>query len=490
MAAFDNLPQETLVQIAQCLVPPRTPLLTETVARTLQAFAAAARCTCSAVAQALAVKFPALMIHGTPREGVAVDNLLRQLAAASSAGRILTSARPWKTCSISATASGLELIGRHGDALPEGRCGASMTPAHHRLLVIFGGRYSSQGETLGDTLFATLNEDLSTVWASSGYSGDLHSSMTRCHPLPPARQVSWRALTAAASPPSRCYHAACSLGLDSRSVVVFGGAGDQHELLNDLWLLQGGSASPDADPRAEYRWKQLHAAEDDILRWPPARSAHVMCFWEAGELLLLHGGLNSDQGPLDDVWLLPRPLDSHGPCSWKRAVPRGSSPMRAHHSAAITGDVLVVVGGQDESLLTQIALHLLDLPTMSWTEVGAGDGVPLAARRIDACAAALPHDLGVLVFGGVDDSFEFCTPGVWRLAVSAGPFRRSVRWEVVDGVGGRVDPRACCSLCTIGPSAFLYGWDAPTPSPPWNGPSPSNHGGGGAPVCSSRRRWL
>ena len=105
---------------------------------------------------------------------------------------------------------------------------------------------------------------------------------------------------------------------------------------------------------------------------PAPRSAHAAVGW--GGDVYVHGGMG-DQGTLGDLWRLRVQGDAEA--EWTRLEvawrpqpgPKGGAAAaegapRAHHSAAVQRDCLVLVGGQGPDLLTSAVVSAVHLPTL------------------------------------------------------------------------------------------------------------------------------
>jgi hypothetical protein len=295
-------------------------------------------------------------------------------------------------------------------------------------LVLFGGRSSETGVTLGATCLATI------TWPS----------------VPSGRALArWDELRfghddGLSQPGARCYHTAVRWGSRDRdetpSMLVFGGAGESadgsgagpNSLHSDSWCLRLPTAAQRGAQPARWEWERVARAprdNDDGDAAPAPRSSHVCAVWaDGGGAAVLHGGLGNN-GVMSDAWTLRVEPGAR----WARLETRGAPAPRAHHIAAIVRDTLLVFSGQNEQLLTVETLCSLHLPTATWSTA-----VPLPARgpaaRIDAAGGALRLsaagglcggggvELGVLVFGGMGGAFEFEPPSPWLVRPAAGGF--------------------------------------------------------------------
>jgi hypothetical protein len=340
--------------------------------------------------------------------------------------------------------------------------GASLCAIAPGKLCVFGGRSASNGETHDATILATV-----TWRAPAAASADRAS---------PRGLVVWDKLRCEMSPPARCYHSATMMG---ESMVVVGGAAtDGDVLLDDVWSLCS----------SLLRWQPVDCVGHSR---PSARSSHICCAWhseEHGPVLVLHGGLGA-KGVTGDVWLLRRQSSSAASrgaraeralmaAQWQMLETSGDAVKRAHHSGGVvgTGDAasLLVFSGQDEHLLTVGVLASLSLATATWHSLvlptdGPAGGI---SPRIDGAAANV-EGVGLVVFGGVGDTFGFVEASdAWLLRRAADAVRPPPRRLCDTMMARRANPspasnvattapvpaaRACQGLCADGLRVYLFG---------------------------------
>lgn len=232
-------------------------------------------------------------------------------------------------------------------------------------------------------------------------------------------------------------------------MLLFGGAGEAEALHDDTWVL---SVSGCVKGPVAASWLRLEA--EGGLPWPTARSSHLCASWRrgaaaGGATAVLHGGLGSS-GVMADVWLLDFGR------RWQWLETSGALVARAHHCGAVHGDELLVHSGQDQTYLTVCSVYGLNLNTAVWQEVkptSLGGGVP---PRIDANAAGV-EGLGVLVFGGVDATFEFESTTPWVLKTSADEGGSYQAHPLEQGASRSPCKRACSSLCSDGLHVYCFG---------------------------------
>lgn len=311
--------------------------------------------------------------------------------------------------------------------------GASLCALGHGTLVVHGGRSSLSGETLSDTYLARVA----------------------------GRRVVWDRLTSV-GPRARCYHAAAAIAdtgnFKGSDMLVFGGAGGQDLLLNDLcrfrlsrsgaaalvgeWQVltsgHGGLISSDGD--SSRRSKELLRSSPSV---PEPRSSHVFVAWPRKQQAVLHGGLGQC-GVLADSWI----CSSNG--NWRRLPTCGGMVARAHHCGGICRDLLFVYWGQDEGYLTVGTVYSLDLLSAIWSEVLCSGPAP----RIDA-AAAVVEDVGTFILGGVNCQFEFDVNGTWMMRAQDDCMTHAEQIPYDENKGPK--PHACGSVCAHGLRLYSFG---------------------------------
>lgn len=295
--------------------------------------------------------------------------------------------------------------------------GASMCVLGDNLLVIFGGRSSISGQTLGKTYLVQLSWSRSVI-------------------------AQWDEVQCKAQPAARCYHTAARWTSSRDGMIVFGGAGSGDTLFNDSWSFkQYDFTLPDGRDCTAACWEQLHQPESSEA--PTARSSHVCATWTREDKLVLHGGLGNS-GTMGDTWTLEK-----GGC-WMRFVTSGAHVARAHHIGGVVNDHLIVHSGHEANLLTTNRICALHLCEAVWLEITWPNG---PAPRIDA-AASVVENVGLLIFGGVGADYEFESAESWML-----PAIRSTRvpQKVAPRQQSTLSPRACCSMCSDGLRTYIFG---------------------------------
>jgi hypothetical protein len=136
-----------------------------------------------------------------------------------------------------------------------------------------------------------------------------------------APTAQWTKETTSGEIPARYGHSAV---WSDWQMIVFGGKDGSGELLNDCWRLEGSS------------WIKINVTGDK----PPARWQHT-AVWIQGDPMtmepggmLIFGGEDENENPLDDVWVLQQPFGEPN-WKWEKLYPIGDLPSaRAGHAAA------------------------------------------------------------------------------------------------------------------------------------------------------------
>ena len=209
---------------------------------------------------------------------------------------------------------------------PSSRFGFSMVydPGSNRVIV-FGG-----AETDGNT--TTLLNDVWVLTNANGFGGD------------PA----WINITPASGsiPNPRMMHSAVYDNINNR-MIVFGGSKDS-ELLNDIWVLNHANGLDESGQGTPPSWQPLSVSGD----LPAGRQGHTAVFNSATNHMTIFGGVDANEGLLDDLWVLEKANGAEGPTTWSSNVifhtAKVSYPdARANHSAILNveNDTMAIFGG-------------------------------------------------------------------------------------------------------------------------------------------------
>nr|AML77049.1 putative LOV domain-containing protein [Asparagus densiflorus] len=235
--------------------------------------------------------------------------------------------------------------------------------------------------------------------------------------------VAWRKVTVGgAVEPSRCNFSACAVG---NRVVLFGGEGVNMQPMNDTFVLDLNSSTPE--------WRHVKVSSP-----PPGRWGHTLSCLN-GSWLVVFGGCGR-QGLLNDVFILD--LDAKHPAWREISGVAPPLPRSWHSSCTLDGTKLVVSGGCADSGVLLSDTFLLDL-TMErpiWREVPVSWTPP----------SRLGHSLSVygtrkmLMFGGLAKSgpLRLRSSDVFTLDLS----EEEPCWRYVTGSGmpGAGNPAGIC----------------------------------------------
>jgi hypothetical protein len=212
----------------------------------------------------------------------------------------------------------------------------------------------------------------------------------------------WTQMTPAGTPPCvRGTHAAIYDPVRDR-VIVFGGRTNSNAWLNEVWVL-----SLEDTPT----WTQMAPAGTP----PSVRQGMTAVYDEAGDRMLLFGGLNGTES-FADVWAL-----SLGDTpAWTNLTPTGTSPAARYYHAAIydpVRDRMVVSAGTNGSTSFADVWALSLSGTPAWTDLTPTDSNPGAVYGV--CALYDPILDRMVTFGGYLSGF--CLNDVWALSLGDAP---------------------------------------------------------------------
>ncbi|TYJ01054.1 hypothetical protein E1A91_A13G127800v1 [Gossypium mustelinum] len=133
--------------------------------------------------------------------------------------------------------------------------------------------------------------------------------------------------------------------------------------------------------------------------------------------------------------------------TWSVLSTYGKAPVsRAGQSVTLVGTTLVIFGGQDAKRTLLNDLHILNLETMTWNEIGAVGAPP--SPRADH-AAAIHAERYLLVFGGGSHATCFNDLHVFDL--------QAMEWSRPTQQGEIPTPRAGHASVTVGENWFIVG---------------------------------
>ena len=222
--------------------------------------------------------------------------------------------------------------------------------------------------------------------------------------------TSWTTLAALGGPaPPRTDHAAAYDPARDR-MVVFGGQSATGPVLQDAWALVFSSQT----------WINLNPSGQK----PDARDGHVMVYDSTHDRMLVFGGSDNGNNPLNDVWSLTLGATP----AWNKINPAGSSPPERFGACGVydpAADRLVIFGGSGDAVLYNDVWALSLSGTPTWTQLSPS-GTPPPPRFL-AGYARNPVTNSMVVFGGADTTLF---NDAWILSLSGAP-----AWNQVSATG-------------------------------------------------------
>ena len=177
----------------------------------------------------------------------------------------------------------------------------------------------------------------------------------------------------------------------------------------------------------------------------PCRSQQTLCYCAALNVAVVFGGYSTQEGHLNDLWVLDMTSDE-----LRKPKDTGSFPTaRRGHCAEVIGQHMWVFGGASHgSMLADT--YKLCLKTWRWTLVGAVGEAPSARR---AAASSVVDDRWLVIGGGFDGAH--CLGDVHVLDTLSGIW---APLELAAGSNTNVPaPRALHSMCTTAQGVLVYG---------------------------------
>lgn len=229
--------------------------------------------------------------------------------------------------------------------------------------------------------------------------------------------LEWRQIdTAGSAVVMRRYHSAAIVG---KHMLIYGGLSEKNGFLGDLALLN----------LKNRRWKEVQTAGEGpgsvafhaaVAIYPGFNSEDYLLFRPIEEPRIppkypislpgvyLFGGLTASGQVLNTLYILQT---AQRPLQWTKPVVSGSLPSpRFQHSLCLCAEwnCLVLFGGRNNTSAAGgyscfCDVHMLDLVTLTWTELNCEGNVPIAR-----CAhAGVVIGLQLVIFGGVDGG-KYC----------------------------------------------------------------------------------
>lgn len=243
--------------------------------------------------------------------------------------------------SLAGTTPAFSLVTTTGTP-PLGRQAPSMIyDASRDRIVIFGGKKSLNGSTVGPT----VNE----VWTLS-----LTGTPT------------WSQLTPAGTPPPDRFHHTAIYDVTRDRMIVFGGNSDGLGELNDVWALSF-SGTP--------TWTQITPSGTP----PLVRENHTAVYDGPRDRMVVFGGYDASlpTPQLNDTWA----LSLAGSGSWSQIIANGGPPPNRYgHTAVVDAShdrMLVFSGAGTSGNLSDLWSLNLSNP-IKWSQLSPGGGAPPA----------------------------------------------------------------------------------------------------------------
>lgn len=296
----------------------------------------------------------------------------------------------------------------------------SGTPAWTRLTP--GGTAPTDRNSAGVALDASRNRLL--VYAGSATDLQNYGVYNDVYALSLTGSPTWSQLAPPQPRPEPAYTSAAMLDPVRDRLVVFSGYG---QASSEIWGLSLG-ASP--------AWTQLVP----VGGVPLGRAGHTAILDKPRNRMVVFGGLQGDQYPLNDVWV----YDLAGSAGWTLLTPTGARPSpRFDHTAVFDSarNRMIVLGGADQNNNYKNDVWALALSgTPAWTQLSPGGTSP-PARRLHGAV----HDRArnrMVISGGNDGNPLL---DVWALSLST-----------VNGTWTQLAPTGTGPLGTLSTVAGAY----------------------------------
>lgn len=244
--------------------------------------------------------------------------------------------------------------------------------------------------------------------------------------------TTWHARTAPGDPGPRV-DASAAFAEDRGQAILFGGRFGSSTTLGDTWIWNGG------------HWTEAAVGASQ----PPPRRAHAMAYDPKREAVVLFGGLDAADVPLNDVWIWKD--------GWSQLTLPDGPTGRSNHQLLRVADGVMLYGGLDGAGVHTRETWLLHSRPDAWERL-ADSGTGNSYQSCGASSAVT----GPYLFGGVrfqdqtgtDDFTHFDEAGrVWSFvdivdgtyelqerrlcALFADPVRQQI--TIGGGLGGALD---------------------------------------------------
>ena len=192
----------------------------------------------------------------------------------------------------------------------------------------------------------------------------------------------WEEMSPAIAPSQR-YFPGMAYDEESDRVILFGGA-IQGGMMSDTWAYDYNTDT----------WVELSPGTN-----PVGRRAHSMTYDNESDTIVLFGGSDSGNSPLDDIWYF-----DFNSVSWERIYPSHQPSARLRHSMVYDSesDVIISFGGSDtdyssEHMVTDV-VWVYDANANHWRQMS-----PITQKGLVDTMMAYDSESDMsIIFGGMD----------------------------------------------------------------------------------------
>jgi hypothetical protein len=341
-----------------------------------------------------------------------------------------------------------------GDFTPSARAftGVVFDPVRNRLIVI-GGNPGPLGDVwvqslTGAPVWTKLNPMGTPPSARYGHTAIYQSTLDRVivfggfdtalrndvWALSLSGTPTWTKLNpSGSSPVPRSGHVAIYDATRNRMVMFGGSIGTMPA--NDAWALSLGAGPP--------TWSLV----SQFSQRPTARSNAAAAYDQAGDRLIMFGGVFLAGEYFNDTWVLP--LNGG---NWTQLSPGGTPPIpRRDHSMIFAGGKAFVFGGYASGALNDVRVLTMS-PTPTWSQIAPAGPTP-GVRSGHRAIYDAPRDR-MVIFGG-ESGVVF--DDTWALPLSGTP-----TWALLDDTRRYVNvPRASFAMVNAGGAMVVFGGENP-----------------------------
>ena len=216
------------------------------------------------------------------------------------------------------------------------------------------------------------------------------------------RSMSWQAVNPTGRPPApRLAHSAVYDSTNSRMIVFGGALGRSSPCENDTWILNhaNGVAGTPA-------WLSVAAAGTA----PHVRASHAAVYDPGSNRMIIFGGNDCSSGFFNDVWVLSNANGLGGTPTWTQLSPAGAPPSPREHLSAVydpTNNIMIIFGGVDSDNDVFNDVWTLSNAngtggTPTWTQLSPSNSPPPGREAPTATYDATNNRM--TIFGGASSS--------------------------------------------------------------------------------------